>query len=1049
MKSTKENKVSSFLENSFSIIRRAADMPYRDSNIVLSAFVLSITFFFSFLICQAQERPSKYNITWTTPSDGSFGSMPLGNGDIGMNVWTEKNGDILFYISKVNAYNSDHLLPKLGKVRITFSPALDVSNFRQILQLEDGSIRIIGADLNVKVIVCANQPMISITGSSKEPRKVYVSLEPLRELVPEGDITQNVGTAGILFNTPKNRLAWCYRNLSSEWAKHFASQNTPAMVAKTKGPILLRTSGCLIEGAGLVRTADQKMSTLKKQRTFAITVKVLSSQPQSVREWLAQISNQEKPDFRAHNAYWHQFWQRSYIDINSCGKGKIHLDQCRFTQIPQGSIAYQGHNTIDADSNAFQISQRYALERFCEAIASRGEVPPPYNGSIFTMDMPVGVKKFSRVTEEPKSPDKRDWARLSFMWQNTRHPYWSMSARGDFDCMLSCTDFVRNSLEISKDRCEKTFGVKGAFIPEASWWHNVGVFNWNQVPQHLHYHQLATIETAAIMCDYYENTRDVSFLNKTLLPWAAEAIKYYANRFTERDANGKMVMPNVGCVETYQHVTNPCTEIGGLKFVLSRLLTFKGGSLFSENESYWKNLLVAMPAVPMRKIRGQQLLAVGDVYAPGRQLCESPELYSVYPFRQAWLGTPELLSVARQSFHVRTVSIDGSNDGEAVETGGWQSAPVQAACLGLAREAARLTSINFNDQFINWKDDIAPDTAWSHRPRPRFPVFWECKMDGTPDNDHGANSESALQNMLLQSDGDKIYLLPAWPEDWDVSFKLYANNLTTVECSYKDGKVQKLIVKPESRARDIVDMTTEQQRIRTLTEVALCDYNYLFSLPQMLDGIPVAGKTTKSWLDRYGYTIMGCKAGPWKQSLFHDNVAYIHVFDWPKEGILLPNIDRELISSESVTGNIKVTKTSEGWLLKGAPDSVHTIVKLAFDKTLQPIAEQIPSNGSYCTKDNFSESRDSTMMLVREVTFGKERAINRFEFSIDNTVHKRGEGRTYRVETKNDDGTWRTVYDGKVYGIICSKAIPEMTCKSARLVVNAESIRQFDLFDDK
>ena len=29
-----------------------------------------------------------------------------------------------------------------------------------------------------------------------------------------------------------------------------------------------------------------------------------------------------------------------------------------------------------------------------------------------------------------------------------------------------------------------------------------------------------------------------------------------------------------------------------------------------------------------------------------------------------------------------------------------------------------------------------------------------------------------LEYMLLQADGDKIYLLPAWPKTWNVSFKL-------------------------------------------------------------------------------------------------------------------------------------------------------------------------------------------------------------------------------------------------------------------------------------
>ena len=46
-------------------------------------------------------------------------------------------------------------------------------------------------------------------------------------------------------------------------------------------------------------------------------------------------------------------------------------------------------------------------------------------------------------------------------------------------------------------------------------------------------------------------------------------------------------------------------------------------------------------------------------------------------------------------------------------------------------------------------------------------------------------------------------LLPAWPKDWDVTFKLHAPRQTTVECELKGGKVVKLKVTPESRRRDV------------------------------------------------------------------------------------------------------------------------------------------------------------------------------------------------------------------------------------------------------
>jgi hypothetical protein len=62
--------------------------------------------------------------------------------------------------------------------------------------------------------------------------------------------------------------------------------------------------------------------------------------------------------------------------------------------------------------------------------------------------------------------------------------------------------------------------------------------------------------------------------------------------------------------------------------------------------------------------------------------------------------------------------------------------------------------------------------------------------------------------MLMQSEpmelGGRILLLPAWPKDWDVSFKLHAPGKTVVECEYRDGKIQKLKVSPESRRKDVV-----------------------------------------------------------------------------------------------------------------------------------------------------------------------------------------------------------------------------------------------------
>ena len=55
----------------------------------------------------AAVRPAHdcLKVVWTTPSTNAMGSMPLGNGDVSVNAWAEKDGDLLLYICLL--YTSD------------------------------------------------------------------------------------------------------------------------------------------------------------------------------------------------------------------------------------------------------------------------------------------------------------------------------------------------------------------------------------------------------------------------------------------------------------------------------------------------------------------------------------------------------------------------------------------------------------------------------------------------------------------------------------------------------------------------------------------------------------------------------------------------------------------------------------------------------------------------------------------------------------------------------------------------------------------------------
>jgi hypothetical protein len=58
--------------------------------------------------------------------------------------------------------------------------------------------------------------------------------------------------------------------------------------------------------------------------------------------------------------------------------------------------------------------------------------------------------------------------------------------------------------------------------------------------------------------------------------------------------------------------------------------------------------------------------------------------------------------------------------------------------------------------------------------------------------------------MLVQTDGRKIMLLPAWPKEWEVDFKFHAPYRTLVSGRVKQGKISELSVQPANRKKDVL-----------------------------------------------------------------------------------------------------------------------------------------------------------------------------------------------------------------------------------------------------
>jgi hypothetical protein len=57
--------------------------------------------------------------------------------------------------------------------------------------------------------------------------------------------------------------------------------------------------------------------------------------------------------------------------------------------------------------------------------------------------------------------------------------------------------------------------------------------------------------------------------------------------------------------------------------------------------------------------------------------------------------------------------------------------------------------------------------------------------------------------MLVQSFEDSILLLPAWPKNWSVKFKLHLPKKTVVEGFVDQGIMKSFEITPSNRKKDI------------------------------------------------------------------------------------------------------------------------------------------------------------------------------------------------------------------------------------------------------
>ena len=713
----------------------------------------------------------KYNLVWDSQSMDSTGSMPLAGANLGLNVWVE-NDDLLFYIGHPDSRTEDEKLIKLGRVRLTLSPSPFKQKFRQELDLAESCIRITGDHVTLKLWIDAFEPVVHVEMESDVPVTAAVAYESWRfTATPVAD-----------------GLEWCYRldPNKSDLPGKIKSQNVVAIADKIVDPLKNLTLGGRMVCPGLVadgtgdgnymKTPYKSWKTKTAQPVTRLDLRVLVrvAQDDSVEAWRGELDKLQKAASYQKKtiAWWHQFWNRSWIDIN-----------------PDAKPADPG----------WQVGRNYQFFRYMLAANRTGKAPTLFNGGIFTFDNPL--PDATAFGAAGPNPDERAWWGCLFMAQNQRWVYWPMLKTGDTDMLDVGLDFYRDHAALQEARAKLLMGVEGTPFNESM--DIYGLIGAGDSPSghnanaHLRYHYTSALEFAFMML---EACRFAGHDPAPSLPTLLGVLKFYDSFYQNEcrkltgkplDDSGKLVVfPGNSC-EMGVGCKNHSDAVGGLLAITKGLLLLK----IPDADRVWvEGLAKRIPPLPIVENNGRRSIALAESWQSISNPNEFPQLYNLFPFHNYGVGLPDL-EVA-----VNTWDSGGKIQKESLC---WKYGNTGVALLGLADEAKNYAVKKF---LYPVGDDCQPTIHYGNCAlfKPRFPAFWATyPFDAFPDMDHGGCAMVGLQEMLLQTPADRLLLLPAWPAAWDVNFKLHAPNNTTVEGEVRNGKIVKLDVDPPARKKDV------------------------------------------------------------------------------------------------------------------------------------------------------------------------------------------------------------------------------------------------------
>jgi hypothetical protein len=727
------------------------------------------------------QAPDADDVVWTTPSKAPTDSMPLAGRNLALNVWVQ-DGDLLILVGGPDALDEKGMQVKLGLIRVRFDKPVFEKDFRQVLHVATGEMEVSGRTADGK----------ALTITLRCDAKKTIAYVEVRSETPVGATISHETWASYKATAAKDSLGWMRRlpEVSNRRLTDMKAQKVEEFADKVPDPLSKLTLGGRIDAPGLVPAGESegKFNGLKTRvcsvKTAApvtaldLTFTMRMAQDATVADWekaLAADAVSARKNFSTSRteavARWDEFWNRSHIDI-----------------APTPGLAPE-------KDRARLAARNYRLIRYTMASNDAGRAMTLFNGGLFTAD---------------GNPDKRNWDGCQFMAQNQMLVYWPMMRAGDFDLLRVGCDFYRDRTEVNRLKAKKLWGVDGVAYNEP-----FSIFGLDAIgvtpegrssPKHLNYHYTSGMVFALMMLghDSYTGAHTPGYADA-----AYGIISYYDQYYQKKlaketgkplDAAGKLVIyPSDGC-EPYHGCTNNTDVLAGLHALVRDLLDTPAGVLTAAQREYVSGFTKRIPDYTFEEKNGRKFYAAASkkpewIFENGNM--DFPQMYICFPFSAVSVGRSDM-TLVKNTWDLGPVKASVQHQNQC-----WYQTAINFARMGETTDAAGYT------------------LAKLLHPGRRFPSFYHTSYGGghtpdqyqsnasgasfchTPDMDHGGVAMTALQEMIMQTDGRRILLGVAWPAEWKADFKLHAPYQTVVSGHVADGKVVVDKVTPESRRKDI------------------------------------------------------------------------------------------------------------------------------------------------------------------------------------------------------------------------------------------------------